>query len=250
MPRRISPSLVVSGIALVLAAGGIGVGAGAFITGANIEDGSITGADIRDGSITARELARGAVTKSRMAPGARLALRKAGQRGPVGDRGPAGVAGSQGATGAQGPAGEQGPQGARGPGGSGSGGGFAEAFTQAGPVSVANGATQAFTLDRAVAWTTPAGAIDTVYMTAKVTAPACAGNDLRVGMRVTVDGVNAQPWYENILHVISSATSSFGDIVTTLGPGSHALTNFVIESANPGCTVSVSDIVVAVSRQS
>jgi hypothetical protein len=28
MPRRISPSLVVSGIALVLAAGGIGVGAG------------------------------------------------------------------------------------------------------------------------------------------------------------------------------------------------------------------------------
>lgn len=87
-------------------------------------------------------------------------------------------------------------------------------------------------------------------MTAKVTAPACAGSDLRLGMRVTVDGVHAQPWHENLLYVISSATSSFGDIVTTLGPGSHALTNFAIESANPGCTVSVSDIVVAVSRQS
>lgn len=253
MSHRISPSLVVSGIALVLAAGGIGVGAGALITGADIEDGSITGADIRDGSITTRDLARGAVTKNRMAPGARLALRKAGTRGPVGKRGPAGAAGAvgaTGATGAQGAAGEQGPQGERGAAGSGSGGGFAETFTQAGPVSVANGATQAFTLDRAVAWTTPAGAIDTVYMTAKVTAPACAGSDLRLGMRVTVDGVHAQPWHENLLYVISSATSSFGDIVTTLGPGSHALTNFAIESANPGCTVSVSDIVVAVSRQS
>lgn len=158
-----------------------------------------------------------------MAPGARLALRKAGKRGPVGKRGPAG---------------------------SGSGGGFAETFTQAGPVSVANGATQVFTLDRAVAWTTPAGAIDTVYMTAKVTAPACAGNDLRVGMPVTVDGAQAQPWYENILYVSSSATSSFGDIVTTLGPGGHALTGFAIQSANPGCTLSVTDIVVAVLRQS
>ena len=237
MPRRISPSLVVSGIALVLAAGGIGMGAGAFITGADIQDGSITGADIRDGSITTRELARGAVSMNRMAPAARLALRKAGTPGPAG------------AAGAAGPQGAEGPRGA---GGSGSAGGLAETFTQAGPITVASGgAREAFAFDRAVAWITPESSIDTVYVTAKVTAPAvCSAGDRRIGMRLTVDGAVSQPWYESIFYVIPGATSSFGDVVTTLGPGSHAITGFEIESATPGCTVTVTDILLGVARTS
>lgn len=252
MPRRISPSLVVSAIALVLAAGGVGVGAGVLITGADIQDGSITGADIRDGSITTDDLARGAVTKSRMAPGARLALRKAGTRGPTGKRGPAGAAGAAGAlgaAGAQGPAGERGPQGAQGPAGTGSGGGFAETFTQAGPISVASSATVPIAMDRPVTWTTPSGAIDTVYVTAKVAAGACSGNDLRIGMPAVVDGAWTQPWHENSFHVASSGTTSFGDTVANLGPGSHALTSLALQASSTGCTVAVTDITIGVSRQ-
>ena len=238
MAPRLSPSLVVSGIALVLAAGGIGVGAGAWITGDDIRDGSITGEDIRDGSIGTRELALGAVTKNRMAPGARLALRKAGTPGPAGAQGPAGTTGAAGA------------QGERGSGGSGgSGGGFAETFTQAGPITVLSGSAgyEPFSLDRPVAWTTPAGAIDTVRVTAKIAAGACTG-DKRLGVGVTVDGTATQPWYENVLWVVPSATSSWADEVVSLGPGSHSLTNFGLLAATTGCTMAVTDVVVAVSR--
>lgn len=244
MPRRISPSLIVSGIALVLAAGGIGVGAGAFITGADIEDGSITGADIRDGSITSSELARGAVTKSRMAPGARLALRKAGTRGPAGQRGPAGAQGVAGPAGARG---DTGPPGAAGS-GAGGGGGFAETFTRAAPIVKTTGdPPTAFSMDQPVAWTTPAGSIDVAYIRVQTNAGSCTG-DLRLGFSRSVDGGPANFWDQQQLWFTPNTTGSFATDLVAVGPGQHVISSLEMVMAASTCTVTVSDITINVAR--
>jgi len=106
--RRSAP-LVVSAIALAVAAGGIGAGASALITGSQIKDGSITGADIKSGSIASDDIKSGAIQVSDLSKGALTGL-----DGKDGAPGPAGPAGPKGETGAQGPAG---------PAGSSSGGG-------------------------------------------------------------------------------------------------------------------------------
>jgi hypothetical protein len=67
--RRSAP-LVVSAIALTLAAGGIGVGARALITGADIKNGSITGADIKSGSIAGDDIKPGSIQVSDLSKGA------------------------------------------------------------------------------------------------------------------------------------------------------------------------------------
>ena len=104
---RQSAPLVVSAIALTLAAGGIGVGAGALITGADIKNGSITGADIRSGSIAGDDIKPGSIQVSDLSKGALN-----------------GLDGKDGRDGAQGPAGPAGPSGARGPAGPSSAGGL------------------------------------------------------------------------------------------------------------------------------
>jgi hypothetical protein len=109
------------------------------------------------------------------------------------------------------------------------------------------GVYEPFTLDRPVAWTTPAGAIDTVRVTAKIAAGACTG-DKRLGVGVTVDGTWIQDWHINALWVVPGSTSSFADEIASLGPGAHSLTNFGLLAATTGCTMTVTDIVVAVSR--
>ena len=244
MPHRISPSLIVSGIALVLAAGGIGVGAGAFITGADIEDGSITGADIRDGSITSSELARGAVTKSRMAPGARLALRKAGTRGPAGQRGPAGAQGVAGPGGARG---DTGPPGAAGS-GAGGGAGFAETFTRAAPIVKNSGEPPtAFSMDQPVAWTTPAGSVDVAYVSVQADAGPCTG-DLRLGFSRSVDGGPANFWDNQQLWFAANTSSNFATDLAMVGPGAHTISSLQLVMAASTCTVTVSDITINVAR--
>ena len=97
---RPSPSMVVAGIALVLACAGSAT-AGVLVTGSQVKDGSLTGADVRDGSLTDADLAVQAQSaKSRRGPrGPR------GRRGPIGPRGATGPAGAPGAPGAAGPAG-------------------------------------------------------------------------------------------------------------------------------------------------
>jgi hypothetical protein len=57
MRKRISPSIVVSIIALVLSTTGSAFAAKTLIDGSDIRDGSITSADIKDGSLRARDLA-------------------------------------------------------------------------------------------------------------------------------------------------------------------------------------------------
>jgi len=100
--RRSAP-LVVSAIALAVAAGGIGAGASALITGSQIKDGSITGADIKSGSISGDDIKSGAIQVSDLSKGALTGL-----DGKDGAQGPAGPAGPKGETGAQGPAGPAG----------------------------------------------------------------------------------------------------------------------------------------------
>lgn len=248
MSRRIPPSLVVSGIALVLAAGGIGVGAGALITGADIQDGSITGADIRDGSITTRDLARGAVTKNRMAPGARLALRKAGKRGPVGKRGAAGPQGVAGPAGARGDTGPPGPAGSGAGGGGGVSGGFVETFTRAASIAMSTAyGTTPFSMDQPVTWTTPAGSVDVAYVSVRADAGPCT-NDLRLGFSRSVDGGPANFWDNQQLWFAASTTGNFATELATLGSGAHTISSLALVMTASNCTVTVSDITISVAR--
>ena len=103
--RRSAPR-VVSAIALAVAAGGIGAGASALITGSQIKDGSITGADIKSGSIAGDDIKSGAIQVSDLSKGALTGL-----DGKDGAQGPAGPAGPKGETGPQGPAGPAGSAG-------------------------------------------------------------------------------------------------------------------------------------------
>ena len=85
--RRPSPSIVVSLVALAVAAAGTATAA-TLLTGANIKDGSITGKDIKDKSIGSADL--------KVLGGAKGAT---GAQGPAGSPGPAGAAGAAGAAG-------------------------------------------------------------------------------------------------------------------------------------------------------
>jgi hypothetical protein len=96
MRRHLSPSLVVSLLALVVALGGTAYAA-LTITGRNVKNGSLTGADVKNRSLHAVDLAADA--------------RVAGPAGPVG---PAGNAGATGAAGTNGTNGTNGANGARG----------------------------------------------------------------------------------------------------------------------------------------
>jgi hypothetical protein len=101
--KKVTPGLVLGGIAVVLSMSGSAV-AGSLITSAKIKDGTIQSKDIKKNSITLNRLSRGA----------QAAIKRAGTPGPAGATGATGAAGATGATGAQGPAGPS-VQGAPGP---------------------------------------------------------------------------------------------------------------------------------------
>lgn len=92
---RLSPSLVLASIALVVALGGTATAAGVSY---------VTSKQIRNGTIQLADISKRAKAKLR------------GRRGPAGPRGPAGSpASSQGLPGPEGPAGPAGPAGPQGP---------------------------------------------------------------------------------------------------------------------------------------
>lgn len=65
MRTRLSPSLVVAVLALVLAAGGTGYAAGK-ITSRQIEDGTIQSRDIRNGTITGLDVKGGSIARGKL----------------------------------------------------------------------------------------------------------------------------------------------------------------------------------------
>ena len=91
--RRISPSLVISVVALFVALGGTSYAA-LKITGKNVKDGSLTTKDIKDNSLTSGDVRNGTLRVRDFRSGE---LAKApGARGPAGPAGPAGAAGAAG----------------------------------------------------------------------------------------------------------------------------------------------------------
>jgi hypothetical protein len=91
--RRISPSLVISVVALFVALGGTSYAA-LTITGKNVKDSSLTSKDIKDNSLTSGDVRNGTLRVRDFRSGE---LAKApGVRGPAGPAGPAGAAGAAG----------------------------------------------------------------------------------------------------------------------------------------------------------
>jgi Collagen triple helix repeat (20 copies) len=113
MRRRITPSLVLSLVALVLACTGSAV-AGGLITGQQIKNGSITGTDIKNKSLGTEKLSADA---RRALAGTIGPAGAPGSPGAIGQAGAAGAPGARGEQGAPGPKGDAGPQGAQGPAG-------------------------------------------------------------------------------------------------------------------------------------
>ncbi|MFL5846534.1 MAG: hypothetical protein ACJ762_17755 [Solirubrobacteraceae bacterium] len=99
MRRHLSPSLVISLLALAVALGGTAYAA-VKITGRDVKNGSLTGADVKNRSLHAADLAADA--------------KVAGPAGPAGATGNTGAAGAKGADGANGTNGTNGTNGARG----------------------------------------------------------------------------------------------------------------------------------------
>jgi hypothetical protein len=89
--RRISPSLVISVVALFVALGGTSY-AVTVVTGKNVRDGSLTGKDVKDNSLTSGDVRNGSLRLRDFRSG-ELA-NTPGARGPAGPAGPAGAPGS------------------------------------------------------------------------------------------------------------------------------------------------------------
>src|SRR4051794_37164900 len=96
--RRLTPSLVLSVVAIFLALAG-GATAAKLISGKDIKNSSVTGADIRDGSLGSNDLSEGSIGPSRLSLAVQDKLDRAGTPGPQGPTGPAGSAGPQGPAG-------------------------------------------------------------------------------------------------------------------------------------------------------
>jgi hypothetical protein len=115
--RRLSPAVVISIIALVLACTGTATAAKFLVSsGSQVKDGALTGKDIKDRSITAKDLAPNVLGGVRASADSTSAGVQGapGAKGDKGDKGDGGAAGPAGAPGAPGAPGEKGEAGARG----------------------------------------------------------------------------------------------------------------------------------------
>jgi len=92
--RRISPSLVISILALFVALSGTSY-AVTVVTGKNVRDGSLTGKDVKDNSLTSGDVRNGSLRLRDFRSG-ELTKGATGARGPAGPAGPAGAAGAPG----------------------------------------------------------------------------------------------------------------------------------------------------------
>jgi hypothetical protein len=104
MGRRISPALVLSVLAIVLATTAGATAASSLITGKQIKNSSITGADIKDRSVGADDIKSLSIGPSKISDGLAADI-EAGKTNVPGPAGPAGPAGAPGAAGPAGPAG-------------------------------------------------------------------------------------------------------------------------------------------------
>jgi hypothetical protein len=102
--RRITPSLVIAVVALVLACTGGAAAATKLITGTQIKDSSLTGADIKNTSLGGDDLRSESIGPSKLSLSVQDMLEKAGSPGPAGPAGPAGAAGPAGPAGPAGTA--------------------------------------------------------------------------------------------------------------------------------------------------
>jgi hypothetical protein len=83
-PRRPTPALVVSIVALVVACGGSAVAASHYIitSSTQVKNGAITGADVRDGSLRGGDLADGTITGAKIKKGSVPSSALAGATAP------------------------------------------------------------------------------------------------------------------------------------------------------------------------
>jgi hypothetical protein len=98
--RRPSPSLVIAGLALLLALGGT-----SYATGLSVPNNSVGTAQLKNGAVTTKKLAANAVTSNQVKNGSLLRIDfQSGQlpAGPPGPRGPQGAQGPVGPTGISG----------------------------------------------------------------------------------------------------------------------------------------------------
>ena len=105
---RITPSLVIAVVALVLACTGGAAAATKLITGTQIKNSSLTGADIKNASLGGDDLRSESIGPSKLSLSVQDTLEKAGIPGPAGPAGPAGAAGPAGPAGPAGTAGTAG----------------------------------------------------------------------------------------------------------------------------------------------
>lgn len=101
-PFKLSPSMVVSLLALVFAMAGTGFAAKSYVISSSkqIKDGSVTSADVMDGSLTGIDVKDRSLTPADFSGPVQGAQ---GAQGPQGAPGPKGDQGAKGDTGARGP---------------------------------------------------------------------------------------------------------------------------------------------------
>jgi hypothetical protein len=101
MRHHVSPALVLSVVAIVLASTAGATAASSLITGKQIKNSSITGSDIKDRSVGSDDLKGAAVGPSKLSDGllSDIETGKDNVPGPAGPAGPAGAAGPAGPAG-------------------------------------------------------------------------------------------------------------------------------------------------------
>lgn len=99
MRRHLSPALVLSVLAVILATTAGATAASSLITGKQIKNSSITGADIKDRSISGDEIKGATIGPSKLSDGLLSDIEAPGPVGPPGAAGPAGPAGTTGPAG-------------------------------------------------------------------------------------------------------------------------------------------------------
>lgn len=92
--QRVTPSLVLSTIAIVMAGTAGASAATKLITGKQVKNSSLTGADIRNGSLTARDIRDGTISADELDTDLIDDIQAPGTAGPQGVPGPQGPAGS------------------------------------------------------------------------------------------------------------------------------------------------------------
>jgi hypothetical protein len=99
MRRHLSPALVLSVLAVILAMTAGATAASSLITGKQIKNSSVTGADVKDSSLSGDDLKSATIGPSKLSNGLLADITAPGPAGPAGPAGSAGAAGPAGPAG-------------------------------------------------------------------------------------------------------------------------------------------------------